>query len=81
MADDVPGAVDIAQRALADDIQWTDPTEQINALLIVKAISHAAGREDLAAEAEELVLAVEAEHWDELGLEDHDHDGDGEQDH
>lgn len=81
LADDVSGALEIAQNALADDTQWTDPTEQVDALLIVKAMSDTAGREDIAAQAEQIVLAVEAEHWDELGLEDHDHDGDGEQDH
>lgn len=81
MKDDLDGAVEMAERALADDTLWTDPIEQANAYLAMRAIFESAGRHDLAASADELLLRVEADHGDELDFENHDHDGDGEQDH
>jgi tetratricopeptide (TPR) repeat protein len=78
---DLPGAVEAAQQALADDMQWTDDVERHNAFPIMGAIFRKAGREDLDALVQAELDRIDAELGDTLAPEDHDHDGDGVPDH
>ena len=79
--DDLPGAVEVAERALAPDVEWTDLVEQHNAYPILGAIFRAAGRDDLDAIVQAELIRLDAEAGDLLDEEDHDHDHDGVPDH
>lgn len=79
--DDLDRAVELGTYVLEHDLQWTDATEMHNAYASLGGIFRQAGRTDLDEIVQQL-LAVQAEEYaDELGPEDHDHDGDGVPDH
>ncbi|MBN2848161.1 MAG: hypothetical protein JXP72_06905 [Coriobacteriia bacterium] len=79
--DDLSGAVEVAERALAPDVEWTDFVEQHNAYPILGAVFRAAGRDDLDAIVQAELIRLDAEAGDLLDEEDHDHDHDGVPDH
>lgn len=80
-ADDLPGAVEMAETALGPDLRWTDVVEQHDAYPILGAIFRVAGRSDLEAQTQAALERMDEEAGDAIGEEGHDHDNDGAPDH
>jgi tetratricopeptide (TPR) repeat protein len=74
-------AVTIAERALADDVEWIDGIQQHQWYPLLGDIFRQAGRDDLDALVQERLERLDGELGDELSHEDHDHDHDGVPDH
>lgn len=84
---DIAGAVEQADLALQPDTFWTDETEQWESLRIVEDVYIKAGEKDKAARVTAILDALSAK-WGPTGTPpnsaasgDHDHNGDGKQDH
>lgn len=79
--DDVAGAAETAERALGEDVVWTDLQEKHQWYGILGDIFRQAGRDDLDAIVQDELVRLDAELGDELSAEEHDHDHDGVPDH
>ncbi len=75
------GAVDAGMRVLEQETQWTDAVEMHNGYSILGAVFRQAGRADLDAVVQDRLIRLDAVAGDLLEGIDHDHDGDGVQDH
>lgn len=80
-ADDMDQAVEIGERVLDPNMQWTDPVEMHNGYAAVGAVFRQAGRDDLDARIQEAMAQLDEVAGDELEDIDHDHDHDGVPDH
>ena len=80
-SDDVDQAVEIGERVLDPNMQWTDPVEMHNGYAAVGAVFRQAGRDDLDARIQEAMAQLDEVAGDELEEVDHDHDHDGVPDH
>lgn len=79
--DNLAGAVEIAQRAMEQDIVWTDLREQHTWYPILGDIFRQGGRDDLDSIVQAELARIDEEAGDSLAPEDHDHDHDGVPDH
>lgn len=75
------GAAATAERALGEDVEWLDALQKHQWYPILGDILRRAGRDDLDAVVQAELERLDAEHADELGEVDHDHDHDGVPDH
>lgn len=80
-ADDMDQAVEVGERVLDPNMQWTDLVEMHNGYAAVGAVFRQAGRDDLDARIQEAMAQLDEVAGDELEDIDHDHDGDGVPDH
>lgn len=78
---DTAEMISIGQRALGDDIEWGDATEQLNGYAEVGAIFRKAGRADLDAEVQAKMVIIESQMDPSTAPVNHDHNGDGVPDH
>lgn len=78
---DLSGAVKAAERALKPGVKWEGPAEKHDGYVILSAVFRAAGRTDLDAVVQAELTRLDAEEPEALTGQDHDHDGDGKQDH
>ncbi|MRS13135.1 MAG: hypothetical protein EG823_08745 [Actinobacteria bacterium] len=62
--DDMPGALEVAEAGLADDIVWTDAAEQYNSYAIFGSIFKAGGRTDLYDYVQAEIERIDAEAGD-----------------
>lgn len=79
--DDLVGAAETAERALGEDVVWTDLHEKHQWYGILGDIFRQAGRDDLDAIVQDELVRLDIELGDELSAEEHDHDNDGVPDH
>jgi len=79
--DDLPAALELAERALEPDVVWVDAVEQANAYSTLGAIFRAAGRTDLDAFVQSEIDRLEEEAGGTFPSDLHDHDNDGKPDH
>ncbi|MBN1193135.1 MAG: hypothetical protein JXA36_05550 [Coriobacteriia bacterium] len=79
--DDLPGAAEVAEVGIGDDIVWTDLVEKHDSYSIFGAIFRAAGRDDLDAIVQEELERIDEEAGALIAPDGHDHDHDGVPDH